>query len=129
MNVEDIARICHEVNRAYCLSHGDDSHLPWDSAPAWQRASIIMGVVAHMNAGGLTPEQSHNSWLAVKQRDGWAYGPVKDEAKKEHPCCVPYADLPPEQRAKDYIFGAIVATVRAIDAEKLGDGVAGYREA
>ena len=43
MNIEDIARICHEANRAYCKAFGDDSHLPWDSAPQWQRESAIMG--------------------------------------------------------------------------------------
>ena len=128
MNIEDIARICHEANRAYCKAFGDDSHLPWDSAPQWQRESAIMGVQAHMHAGGLDPEQSHNSWLAEKQRNGWVYGPVKDAEKKEHPCCVPYADLPVEQKAKDYIVGAIVAAVRVIDGEKLGDGVAGDRQ-
>jgi len=29
---------------------------------------------------------------------------VEDPEKKEHPCFVPYTELPPEQKAKDHIF-------------------------
>lgn len=129
MNVEDIARVCHEANRAFCKCIGDDSQLPWESAPEWQRTSAINGVRAHLATGGLSPEESHNSWLAEKQRNGWTYGPKKDPEKKEHPCCVPYSHLTTEHKAKDYIFGALVATIRAIDGEKLGDGVVGDRAA
>lgn len=43
-----------------------------------------------------------------KTEAGWKYGPVKDEVKKEHPCYVPFNELPVEQQAKDYIFRQIV---------------------
>jgi hypothetical protein len=46
--------------------------------------------------------------------DGWKYGPVKDPEKKEHPCFVPYDRLPTEQKAKDYIFGAVVKSLAPI---------------
>jgi hypothetical protein len=54
---------------------------------------------------------SHDSWLAAKAADGWKYAPMKDVAKKEHPCFVPYGELPIEQRRKDYLFKAIVAAL------------------
>jgi hypothetical protein len=57
------------------------------------------------------PSASHNSWLRQKEEDGWKYGPVKDADKKEHPCFIPYEELPREQQAKDYLFGAIVAAL------------------
>jgi hypothetical protein len=57
---------------------------------------------------GNTPEQSHESWLAEKAAAGWKHGPTKDPDKKEHPCFVSYAELPPEQRAKDHIFVTVV---------------------
>ena len=43
-DVTQIAIICHEANRAYCKTLGDDSQLPWADAPQWQRDSIIAGV-------------------------------------------------------------------------------------
>jgi len=108
MNTKDIARIVHEANRAYCKTIGDESQLPWDEAPGWQQESAIAGV-AGIQSGHITrPEQSHESWLAEKQRTGWKYGAVKDPEKKEHPCFVPYAHLPPEQQRLDAIFFAIV---------------------
>lgn len=108
MNISEIARVCHEVNRAYCSALGDLSQLPWLDAPEWQRQSAIVGVQFILNNPDASPAASHESWLAEKQRGGWKYGPIKDQDKKEHPCFVPYNDLPTEQRAKDYIFGAIV---------------------
>lgn len=103
-----IARIVHEANRAYCQTIGDGSQVPWDEAPGWQRVSAVKGVEGII-AGSITrPEQSHESWLGEKERAGWKYGPVRDAEKKEHPCFVPYAELPPEQKAKDAIFFAIV---------------------
>ena len=35
-------------------------------------------------------------------------GPVKDADRKEHPCFVPYDELPADQKAKDYMFCGIV---------------------
>jgi RyR domain len=112
--VEACARAAHEVNRAYCLAIGDGSQLSWDSAPDWQRISARNGVSGAL--AGSTPEQSHESWLAEKAKDGWKYGPIKNATKKEHPCFVPYAELPPAQRAKDELF---VNTVRTV-AKALG---------
>lgn len=100
------ARVAHEVNRAYCQAIGDDSQVPWDEAPDWQRNSAMKGVVAANN--GATPEQLHESWCAQKRREGWKHGPVKDPEAKTHPCLVPYEQLPAEQRIKDHLFRAAV---------------------
>jgi len=103
-----IAQIVHEANRAYCETIGDRSQLAWADAADWQRDSEVQGVEGILTGAITRPEQSHESWLAEKSRTGWTYGPVKNAEKKEHPCFVPYAELPPEQQAKDAIFFAIV---------------------
>lgn len=116
MIVTLIAMAAHEANRAYCLALGDVSQLLWDNAPDWQKESAIAGVNMHLANPDATPEDSHASWLAEKLDAGWKYGPVKDADKKEHPCCVPYAELPEAQKAKDYLFrGVVHATKRALD--------------
>jgi hypothetical protein len=104
MKVEEIARVAHEVNRGYCDSLGDASQPKWEDAPEWQRQSAMVGVEMHLANPDATPEQSHESWLKEKEANGWKYGPVKDSVKKEHPCFRP----PQEQKAKDYIFRAVV---------------------
>lgn len=108
---ELIARVCHEVNRAYCQALGDMSQPAWEDAPKWQRESARMGVDLH-TMGDFGPEASHISWARQKLDEGWAWGPVKNAEKKEHPCLVQFADLPREQKAKDYIFRATVHALR-----------------
>jgi hypothetical protein len=112
LNVYSIAQVCHEANKAYCLTIGDSSQPDWYSAPDWQRDSAIKGVRFHLETLCLgekpSPSASHESWLEEKRVAGWKYGPVKDAEKKEHPCFVPYAELPFDQRMKDYVFSAIV---------------------
>ena len=105
---EQIAQVAHETNRAYCSVLGDDSQLPWSKAPEWQKTSAISGVVFHRETPDAQPNHSHDEWLREKEQDGWTYGPVKDPEKKEHPCMVPFNDLPVEQKAKDYIFRGVV---------------------
>lgn len=114
MSRETIAKLAHEINRAYCLCFGDDSQPQWDDAPDWQKASALAGVDMHLANPDATPEQSHESWLAQKVADGWVYGETKDPEKKEHPCCVPYADLPQAQKAKDYLFRQSVHSLSKI---------------
>lgn len=113
-----IASIVHEANRAYCLAIGDTSQLPWTDAPEWQRESAVKGVEGIL-AGTITrPEQSHESWLAEKEATGWKYGPVKNADTKEHPCFVPYHELPVEQQKKDAIFFAIVRQFAVSESAK-----------
>lgn len=112
--VELIARTAHEVNRAYCQAIGDHSQPPWQDAPQWQRDSALSGVRYHLDNPDATPENSHEQWLLQKQAEGWVWGPEKNPARREHPCCVPYAQLPTAQRAKDYLFRAVVHSLKGM---------------
>ena len=107
-----IAQVCHNVNKAYCESIDDFSQVDWSEAEEWQRDSAIEGVKAHLADRNLTPKDSHKSWLAHKLADGWRYGEEKDPVNKEHPCMVPYELLPQNQRSKDYIFKAVMDSLR-----------------
>lgn len=108
----DIAKVAHEVNRAYCAAIGDNSQPVWEEAPEWQRESALAGVQAILNDPSITPAQSHIGWSDQKFADGWTYGEVKDVEAKTHPCLVTYDELPLEQRIKDYLFGAVVRSLR-----------------
>lgn len=107
-----IAMMCHAINAAYCQSLGDDSQPSWDDAPDWQRNSAIAGVEMHLANPNATPEQSHESWYKQKEVEGWTYGEIKDAEKKEHPCFLPYNELPDAQKAKDYLFRTTVHLVK-----------------
>jgi RyR domain len=107
-SIEEIARVCHEANRAWCFVNGDVSQVEWAEAPAWQRESAIRGVEFALANPDAPDSAQHDAWSADKVRDGWQYGPVKDAQAKTHPCLVPFDQLPTHQQAKARLFHAIV---------------------
>lgn len=108
---EQIAAVCHDANRRYCIALGDTTQPVWEEAPEWQRQSAINGVQFHIDNRFAHGIDSHENWMREKLANGWKYGPVKDPERKEHPCLMPYHELPLDQRIKDSIF---VGVVRAI---------------
>ena len=112
VSIEYLASLTHNINMAYCELMGDSTQREWGSATEWQRASAVNGVRFHLANPDATPADSHISWLKEKELTGWVYGPVKDEVAKEHPCMVDYDLLPVSQRAKDYLFKALVDAYR-----------------
>jgi ubiquitin-protein ligase len=111
MTVEQIAHVCHDANRALCLTNDDTSQHEWFSAPGWQVKSAIKGVEFCLSNPDAPASANHEAWLATKEADGWIYGEVKDEHAKTHHCMVPYDQLPQFQKAKDHLFKAIVASL------------------
>jgi hypothetical protein len=57
-------------------------------------------------------EHAHDVWARQRQDDGWVLGPERDDVKREHPCLVPYALLPEEEKVYDR--NAAMQTLRAI---------------
>ena len=39
-------------------------------------------------------ENVHEVWAEERLKQGWRYGPARDDEKKETPCLVPYGALP-----------------------------------
>lgn len=54
----------------------------------------------------------HEVWSANRRADGWSYGPVRNDEKKQHPCMVPYDELP--EREKDYDRSTSLETLKFI---------------
>lgn len=117
-SVEQIAKACHEVNRAYCRMIGDSYQKPWEESPEWQRVSAIQGVAFKLNNPEVSPARMHEEWMKAKAQTGWVYGKVKDEILRTHPCMVPYDELPMEQKIKDYLFTCTVESLRNPSAEQ-----------
>lgn len=115
MDKQQIAKLAHEANRAYCQMIGDNSVLPWEDSSEQHRAMILKGVESIENNPSMSPEQGHQKWLEARKADGWKYGPEKNLERKEHPCMVPYGSLPLTQRFKDYLFHSVVAAALTME--------------
>ena len=59
-------------------------------------------------------EHAHDIWAQQRIRDGWNCGPERNDERKEHPCLIPYADLPDAE--KQYDRNAALDTLKAIIA-------------
>lgn len=109
--IEAMASAGHEAGRAWAAYNGDTSVPHWEDLPAETRTGLLTG--AEQILAGTSPRSAHLQWMDAKLKDGWKYGTKKDDAKKEHPSLVPYDELPPVERALDYIFVTTCQVVRA----------------
>lgn len=108
LKLEDLARVAHEANRAFCEAHGDFSHQAWDRVPVWQRESMIHGVDFNLSHPDAEPGDQHENWMREKVDNGWVYGAEKSDEAKTHPCLIPWEELPLVQKSKDVLFQSIV---------------------
>lgn len=58
----------------------------------------------------------HDQWTQERQRQGWTWGELRDDDKKEHPGMVPYDMLTDDEKEVDRV------TVRAVIASLLAQG-------
>ena len=55
---------------------------------------------------------THEVWSQGRIREGWTYGPVRDDAKKQTPCLVDYDEL--SESEKDYDRNTALQTLKLI---------------
>lgn len=46
-------------------------------------------------------ENTHENWSAERVRQGWSYGPERNDALKQTPCLLPYDELPENEKVFD----------------------------
>jgi len=57
-------------------------------------------------------KNTHEQWAEQRMKEGWTYGPNRDDDLKKHPCLVPYEELPDTER--EYDRSTAMETLRAI---------------
>ena len=57
-------------------------------------------------------ENVHEVWSKSRIKDGWKYGEVRNDERKETPCLVPYNELPDSE--KDYDRNTALETIKLI---------------
>lgn len=61
-------------------------------------------------------ENVHDVWAASRIAEGWSWGKERNDALKQHPCLVPYNELPESE--KEYDRKTSIETLKLI--QKLG---------
>ena len=60
----------------------------------------------------LLAKNVHEVWSAGRIADGWQWGEQRDDARKLHPCLVPYDQLPESE--KEYDRNTVLQTIKTI---------------
>lgn len=69
----------------------------------------------------LLAEMEHGRWNVDRLLDGWTFGKDRDHKKKTRPQLIPWKDLPPEEKEKDFKF------IRALPAKLASYGYELYK--
>jgi len=59
-------------------------------------------------------EHNHDIWAQQRIKDGWVWGPKRDDDQKHHPDLVPYNEL--TENEKQYDRETVIETIKAIVA-------------
>lgn len=51
--------------------------------------------------GVLIAKNVHEVWAQSRMEEGWTYGKERNDELKQHPCLIPYEDLPEEEKTYD----------------------------
>lgn len=114
--------------KVYCENplEGDDCSFGWDIFhKAWRKSGCYLVAVSESSAvydphpidvadidldadlEDLTEaiaENAHDIWARARMDEGWTYGPVRNDALKQHPDLVPYAKLPDSEKEYDRLM-------------------------
>lgn len=129
MKLIDIARVCYDTNRSFCIANGDTVPPVWEEASETAVAGYMKGVEFRITNPMAPASTQHELWCKSRVAEGWIYGPVKDEETHHHPNLVPYMALPLAQRLKDTLFKNTVVALAPLhfaaksEEERLAPGV------
>ncbi len=56
----------------------------------------------------------HEVWAQTRISQGWTYGEERNDELKQHPCLIPYEELPEEER--EYDRNTAISTLKFIVA-------------
>jgi len=56
-------------------------------------------------------ENTHEVWSQKRMKEGWTYGPQRNDAKKKHPDLVPYSELTETEKSYDRVVVTQVVKV------------------
>src|SRR5262245_4870456 len=99
------ARVPFHAARPHDRWHADPSARAPDVSTEYrpepiQTAGVTLGDDL-LALAELLAKNAHDRWSSQRFSEGWRYGALRDDQRKEHPCLVPYEALPESEKAYD----------------------------
>src|SRR4051812_48275708 len=88
----------------------DNSKLKYSPRPLDTKAVALPREIIELTEQ--LARNTHENWSRQRLAEGWRYGPVRDDARKEHPSLVPYEEL--SESEKQYDRTTALETLKAI---------------
>lgn len=57
-------------------------------------------------------ENNHDEWALNRMREGWVWGPARNDVLLHHPCLVAYNEL--SDKEKEYDRNSVISTIKLI---------------
>lgn len=112
MEIESIAKVCYEADRAVRLEMGGKRE-PWNEAKQDVKDEYFENVrymLANPKAG---PTEYHDAWMVKMEAMGWKEGP-KNARNKTIPDMVPFRRLPVLKKARIVLFMSVFNALKIL---------------
>jgi hypothetical protein len=105
--------ISHAIVRSLRRAAGETDPGSLLKAPEWMLEATVEKVTAVQNGASLDPEEEHRRWCESKTKNGYVWGPYRNDDPAQgplyHPLLVPFETLPLIQRLKDSTPSDVIA--------------------
>ncbi|HEY9637461.1 MAG TPA: TRAFs-binding domain-containing protein, partial [Coleofasciculaceae cyanobacterium] len=92
-----------------------DRSVPLNYQPEPIDTSQVTLTTEYLKLTELLAKNTHELWAQQRLAEGWKYGAQRDDTRKEHPCLVPYEELPESEKQYDRITAlGVLKTVLAL---------------
>jgi hypothetical protein len=116
LTARDLGRLMHALRREIALMFGGNVPPAWEDSACTEamKASSERGALAMLVNPDMTAEEEHNRWWDERKKQGWTYGPVRDNARKIHPMMKQFTELPLGEQLKDLARIAMANELRKL---------------
>jgi ryanodine receptor 2 len=110
-----LIRLCDKISDNFNLTELYDANTDNVYLPSPIETSDIVLPDRLMLLAEEMAENVHEIWAATRLEQGWSYGTERNDALKQHPCLVPYDQLPESE--KEYDRNTSIETLKFIIAK------------
>jgi len=111
LSYEDIAAIAWEAMRHYAFLEGDVTFPSWRNLGREVQVAEVAACFRALKNPEKLPEDWHNEMLVEKAAEGWTFGYVRNEERKEDPYLVPWDEVRPQDRNTESIYWNTVMSI------------------